>query len=188
MTLNTHPDLAIRIGAQANTAGDDFDLGQALSGYLAMVRVHTGQLSAADVANNFLYGPTLSPPGVLQAVELQMNVTSLPGPRTVGQAKVTADFANLKNVNVIGFSTVESSDPSVITITADGVYTAVKTGTATITATYQGRPVSQAVTVTEPPAMALKHRYSFGEAASATVRQSVRVGGADGQLKGNGGA
>ena len=59
--------------------GADPDFGQALSGYLALVRVHTGKLSDADVENNFLFGPTLTPPGELQTVTLQAERDHPPG-------------------------------------------------------------------------------------------------------------
>lgn len=184
-TLSTHADLPIRLAAQANTAGSDFDFGQALSGYLALVRVHTGKLSDADVANNFLFGPTLSPPGALESVALTVSATSLPGPRFFGQAQVVANFANLKNVNVTGFSELVSSNPEVVTVTPTGAYTAVKAGTATLSGTYQGRPVSQLITVLNPPALKLMHRYSFNEAPGSTTAADS-VGSAHGTLKGFG--
>lgn len=185
--LNTHPDMPIRIGAQSNTDGTDADFGQAYSGYVAMVRVHTGKLSDTDVANNFMFGPTLSQPGELQTVTLQTDRTTISGARAVGQARVIADYANLKNVSVTGFSTLESSDTNILTVAADGVYTAVKTGTATITATYLGRPASQLITITDPPPMGIKHRYSFNEPTTATTVEDSE-GNADGVLKGTGAA
>jgi hypothetical protein len=63
--LDTFFDQPIRLGAQGNTAGDDFDFGQALSGYIAAVRVHTGLLSDNDVKNNFLFGIEGTLPGNL---------------------------------------------------------------------------------------------------------------------------
>lgn len=182
--LNTHPDFPIRLAAQANTSGTDFDFGQALSGYIALVRVHTGKLSDADVANNFLYGPTLSPPGELQTVRIEVNRPTLYGARDVGQMKVLADFTNLKNLDVTGFSALESSDPDVIRVNAAGTYTAMAVGTAELRATYQGRPMSRVITVAEPPPLALKHRYSFSETAGTTVNDSV--GNAHGEVRGNG--
>lgn len=182
--LNTHPDLPIRIGAQSNTSGSDADFGQALSAYVAMVRVHTGELSATDVANNYLYGPTLTPPGELQTVTIETGRTTLQGARDYDQARVVADFAAFKNVNVTGFSALESSDPTVLAVTAAGEYTAVKVGSATIQGAYQGRPVSQAITVVEPP-LGLRHRYSFNEAPGTTTVEDSE-GDADGEVKGIG--
>jgi hypothetical protein len=185
MTLNTHADFPIRIAAQANTSGTDFDLGQALSGTIAMVRVHSGRLTDADVANNFLFGPTLKPPGQLQSVKVAVTRPTLAGVRDIGQASVIADFAELKNVNVSGFSTLESSDSSVVSVDAAGVYTAVKVGTAELRADYKGVKATATINVVAPPALALKHRYSFGEApGSKTVSDSK--GGANGVVKGIG--
>ena len=183
--LNTHADLPVRLAAQANTTGTDFDLGQALSGYLAMVRVHTGKLSDLDVANNFLFGPTLTPPGALESVALTVSAATLPGPRFFGQAQVVANFANLKNVNVTGFTELTSNDPEVLTVTATGAYTAVKAGTATLSGNYQGRPVSQLITVLDPPPLKLMHRYSFSETPGSTTAADS-VGSAHGTLKGDG--
>jgi len=183
--LNTHPDFPIRIGAQANTSGTGFDFGQALSGYIALVRVHTGKLSDADVANNFLFGPTLSPPGALQTVRLEVTRPTLYGRRDQGQARVIADYENLKGVDVTGFTKIESSDPGVLSVNAAGTYIAVTVGTAELRSSYQGRPVARVITVADPPALTLKHRYSFSEApGSTTVRDAV--GGADGVLRGAG--
>jgi hypothetical protein len=186
-TLSIWPDQQIRIGAQMNAGVTDFDFDQALSGYIAMVRVHTGTLSANDVANNFLYGPTLTPPGALQSVRVAASQTTLVGARAVGQAQLLANCANVQNLNVTGFSPLESSDPTVLTVDAFGVYVALKPGTATLSGTYQGMTATQLITVTPPPPLELKHRYSFSEAVgSTTVDDSV--GTADGVVKGLGAA
>lgn len=183
--LNTHADFPIRVGGQADSAGTGFEPGFSLSGYLAMVRVHTGQLSDADVANNYLFGPNVLPPGELEGVKLTLNWPTLTGERAVGQALFTADYANLKNVNVLAFGTLESSDPTVLTVATNGVYTALKLGTATLKGTYQGREATQLVTVVDAPGLELKHRYSFSDsAAGTTVKDSV--GTADGVVKGTG--
>lgn len=185
LTLNTHADFPVRIGAQtlADQSGPDF--AQALSGYIALVRVHTGKLTDLDVANNFLFGPTLAPPGQIQSVKVELSRPTLVGVRDVGQARVVVDFANLKNVDVTGFSTLESSNADVVTVNAAGTYTAVTLGTADVKATYQGVTVSASVAVVAPPGLALKHRYSFSETVGSTsVKDSV--GSADGTIMGNG--
>lgn len=183
--LATHAGFNIRVGAQANNLGDDFEFGQALSGYVALVRVHGGMLSGGDVANNFLYGAELTPPGDLLGVTLKASATTLVGPRATGQITVTADYANRKYLNVLPFSTVESSDPSILTIDANGAYTAVKAGTATIKVTYSGKQATQDITVLPPPATELKHRYSFSEAPGSTTTADSK-GTADGTIKGLG--
>ncbi len=186
VSLNTHSGHPVRLGAQANVAGTGFDFGQAFSGFIAVVRVHTGTLSEADVANNYLFGPTLSSPGEVQLVTVEASRPTLVGERDVGQARVLVDFANSKRVDLTGFSKFESGDPKVLTVDAAGAYIALKVGTARLVATYQGFTVETIVQVTAPPSLALKHRYSFNEAPGSTqVRDSV--GGADGVLKGQGG-
>lgn len=184
-SLDTYAAFPIRLGAQANNTGSDFDFGQALSGDIAFVRVHGGQLSAADIANNYLFGPTLSSPGALQSIDLVLSQALLPGVRYFGTVQVKANFENRQGLDVLAFSTLESSDPTVVSVDATGTYTALKPGTATLTATYKAKQSSKLVTVGTPPATALKHRYSFSEAAGVTtVKDSV--GTADGTVKGTG--
>lgn len=182
--LATHPGLPIRIAAQANTSATDFDFNQSLRGSIAMVRIHGGMLSGGDVANNYLYGVELTPPGELQGVTLRLSPATLLA-RAIGQAYVTADYANRKYLDVLPYCTLESSDPSVVTITANGVYTAVKVGTATIKASYGGKETTQEVTVTPLPPTELVHRYSFSEAPGITSVEDT-AGDADGTVKGNG--
>jgi hypothetical protein len=183
--LTTYPGDYIRIAAQANTTATDFDFGQALSGSIALVRIHGGMLSPADVANNYLYGAELTPPGALQGITLKLSAATLVGPRALGQASVTANYENRSYLNVLQFASIESSDPSVLTVDATGAYTAIKAGTATLKASYSGKDASVLVTVLPAPATELKHRYSFNEApGTTTVKDSA--GTADGLVKGNG--
>lgn len=185
MALNVYADFPIRIAAQANNSGSDFDFGAPLTGAIAMVRVHTGKLSDADVANNFLYGPTLKAPGQMQSLSVELSRPTMTGVRDVGQARVIVNFENLKNVDVTGFSTLESTQTGTLTVTPAGAYTAVGLGSSEIKATYQGLTVSAVVRVVAPPALELKHRYGFNEAPGATtVKDSV--GTADGVIKGLG--
>lgn len=183
--LATYADLPIRLGAQANTAGDDFDFAQAFSGYIARVRVHGGKLIEADVTNNFFYGIELTAPGALQAVALKMSKTELVGIGANVNASVMATFASRNYLNVSGFATFASSDPSVATVDKAGLITAVQVGTADITATFDGKQAKQTVTVKDLPSAKLIHRYSFSEApGTTTVKDSA--GTADGTVKGQG--
>ncbi len=182
--LNTYAEQPIRIAAQGNNSGSDFDFGQALSGSIALVRVHGGKLSDTDVANNYLYGPTLTPPGDLQSISLALTAETLYGSNYVAQGSVTATFAN-KTFDVNGFATFSSSDDTVATVDATGRIVARNLGVATITAAYNGKQDAKQVTVVAPPALALKHRYSFSEAAGVTTTKDA-VGTADGTLKGLG--
>ncbi len=183
--LAIHAGFPIRIAAQTVSAGDGYDAGQEFTGYLAMVRVHGGQLSAVDIANNFLFGPNLVDPGALESISLQSSYDTLYGVRDFATATVKADYANRKGMLVTAFSTLTSSDPSTITVDAAGTLVALKEGSAVITATYKGKSATKTVQVVAPPALALKHRYSFGEAAGSTTTKDS-VGTADGQIKGTG--
>ncbi|NWF86174.1 MAG: Ig-like domain-containing protein [Bryobacteraceae bacterium] len=183
--LNTHPDLPVRIAAQANTDGSATEFGQALSGYIARVRVHTGLLTEAAVRNNFLYGVELTPPGELQGISLTMSKPNLVGIRDTATLTVRADYANRDYLVVTGSSTFTSSDTNVITVSADGVLVARSIGTATITAAYEGKEASVTLQVAPLGAPKLVHRYSFSEAVGATTVDDS-VGNADGVIKGNG--
>ena len=78
--------------------------------------------------------------------------------------------------------TYSSSNPSVLTVDANGIVTTVSAGTSTLTASYGGKN-SPALTVTVVPVSAtLVHRYSFNETSGTTASDSV--GGADGTLTG----
>jgi len=78
--------------------------------------------------------------------------------------------------------TYSSSNPSVLTVDANGIVTAVGPGTAQLTASYGGKN-APALTVTVVPLNAtLVHRYSFSETSGTTASDSV--GGADGTLIG----
>jgi hypothetical protein len=135
--LNTHR-ISIRIGAQSNTSGTD-PIWPGLVAYIALVRVHTGKLTDADIAGNFLYGPTLSPPGELQTVTLSVDRPTIYGARAVGQARVVADYANLKNVDVTGFSTLGVQRFSGAHRGAGRRVHRAEDGQRHSTATYQGR-------------------------------------------------
>jgi hypothetical protein len=148
MTLDTHADFPIRIAAQTLADGSGPDFGQALSGYLATVRVHTGKLTDLDVLNNYFFGPTLVPPGELQSVTLTVETNTMleADLQTVSAA---ANFANFPGVRVLGLpgATVASDNLAVLTVDAAGLVTAVKAGTANLTFTYQGKTDSEAITV-----------------------------------------
>ncbi len=183
--LAIHPGNVIRVGAQSVQAGDAADPGQAFTGYISLVRVHGGEMSANDVANNYLFGPSLVDPGALEGITMTLSYETLYGPRDYSQATVTANYANLKNLAATDLSTYASSDPAIVTVNSKGAIVAVKEGSATITATYKGKTATKTVTVVAPPALTLKHRYSFSEATGASTTKDS-AGTADGVIKGNG--
>lgn len=184
--LDTFAGFPIRIGAQANTDGTGTDFAQSLTGYIGLVRVHGGALSANDIKNNFLYGMELTEPGTLTNVTLSVPATIV-GLRSRAQATVFANYTNRSYLFVNGQTTFESSNPDVATVDTNGIVTAVALGTAEISANYQGKKASQTVQVVANLPAKLVHRYSFGETVgSTTVKDSA--GTADGVVKGEGAA
>ncbi len=183
--LTTFASMPVRIAAQGDSDAVDFNFAQALSGAIGMVRVHTGALSDADVANNFLYGMEMTDPGTLNGITI-----SLPaGKQLIGDGAavmpiVTANFANRSYLDVVTLSTLSSSDTNIVTVGADGTLKAVKPGTATITASFRGITATKSVEVLKSTAT-LVHRYSFNDSVgSTTVKDSV--GTANGTIKGDG--
>ena len=155
------------------------------NGSIDEFRIWNGSLTPLQVAINAAAGPDrVGPvdPGALQAVHL--TVSSKLVKHAVKPAVVHADFADINNVNVTTLGTAfSSSDTNVVLIDARGVMTAAGTGTATLTASYNGKSDSATVTVFIAPAT-LAHRWSFDETSGATVRDSV--GSANGTLSAGG--
>ena len=173
----------IRVGAQALAGGTDFDFGQAFSGDIALIRVHSGELSAGDITNNFLYGIQGSAPGSLQGINLRFDSASLLGVGAVGQSIVTATYANGNYFLVTGSATYSSSDTNMVTVDSTGTLRGMALGSATITASYQGQQATASIQVRSGPPAVLKHRWSFRDAASSTT-VADSVGTANGTLMG----
>jgi hypothetical protein len=184
--LDTYANFSIRIGAQGDGTGAATDFGQALNGYIGLVRVQGGALTALDVKNNFLFGMELTDPGALQGITLKLSPTPIVGIPSIAHASVFANYANRNYLFVTGQSTFDSSNTNVATVDAAGVVTAHTLGSADITATFQGKKSTQTVQIVAGVPAKLVHRYSFSEApGSTTVADSV--GTANGILKGVGG-
>jgi hypothetical protein len=103
---------------------------------------------------------------------------------TIQQAQLVGDYSPVTGVllsspepgiDLNGVAPVySSSNPSVLTVNANGIVTAVSAGTATLTASYGGKN-SPALTVTVVPVTpTLVNRFSFSEpAGSLTVTDSI---------------
>jgi hypothetical protein len=179
--LDTFTNQPIKLAAQGATDGASLDFGQALSGYIAVVRVHGGLLSPADILNNYLLGINLTSAGALKSVKLQSDTNLILN--GFGQVSVMAAFASGTNADVTPFADYQSSATNVVTVSTNGLLHAIGVGSATITASYQGQQDTKTVQVAPPPKPALQHRWSFNDApGSLSVTDSV--GQASGTLFG----
>ncbi|HEV2436959.1 MAG TPA: LamG-like jellyroll fold domain-containing protein [Verrucomicrobiae bacterium] len=161
----------------------------------------TNEFSITDDGTNTIITVTNSI-GTLNSVAVQSSsgVTTLMQGTRQGVVAV-GNFANMSAVPLFaldaaqsGGGTVayQSSDATVATVSSNGVVTAIKPGTASITATYTGSTFgsfssvnSILITVT-PYANSLVHRYSFSESSGTTTADSVGGSAWNGTL--NGGA
>ena len=155
----------------------------AFNGSIDEFRIWNGALSPFQVAINAAAGPDVvgpSDPGTLAAAHLTVGASMSEGDQQ--QTTLFADFASVSNVNVTTLgSTFTSSDPTVLTVSSNGVVRAVGVGTATVTGTYNGKSDTKTIAVAAPQ-VALTHRWSFNETSGTTVADSI--GGATGNLVG----
>ena len=130
-------------------------------------RIYNGAIDPLQIAINDAAGPdtVVTNPGTLLAVNLHVSSTMIPG--SAQSAGLTGDFSDITNVSLQSLSGVlyTSSDPSVVSVNPSGYITAVQSGTATVTANFEGVMDSQVIQVTAPP-QTLIHRYSFSADAS----------------------
>jgi Concanavalin A-like lectin/glucanases superfamily/Bacterial Ig-like domain (group 2) len=161
----------------------------------------TNEFTITDDGTNTIVTVTNSI-GTLNSVAVQSSsgVTTMMQGTRQGVVAV-GNFANMSAVPLFaldaaqsGGGTVayQSSDVTVATVSSNGVVTAIKPGTASITATYTGSTFgsfsstnSILITVT-PYANSLVHRYSFSESSGTTTADSVGGSAWNGTL--NGGA
>lgn len=150
-------------------------------------RIYEGSMSEGDVALSYAAGPDALPgtsAGAVQSISLQLAAV-MSGSIGSQQSVLTANFQNAPGI-YIGQNmevTYWSSDPSVVSVTSAGVVTAVRPGSATITAIYHGMKDSKRVTVL-PSAQTLAHRWSFNEASGTTVLDSVAGAAGNGTVLG----
>ena len=156
-----------------------------LDGSVDELRIYDGALAPIEVAVSAAFGPGQPhrDPGPLQSIRLALTNTLALDARVT--ASVLATYFSLTNFDLIANSlsgvpglTLTSSDTNVLVVQANGLVRAATSGSATLTADYQGKTSTVAVTVTRPLAT-LKHRYSF------TTNANDSVGAAHGTLAGN---
>ncbi len=144
--------------------------------YFATVYSYSG--SGAATVFNLADAPTVNfiPPAVVQSLTLQTTSPLLMG--AVAQATVQANYVGGSSGDVTASATYSSGAPSVVSVSTNGVLTALAAGSATITATFQTKQSSNVVTVINPLVTNLRHRYPF------TTDASDVVGNANGTMQG----
>jgi uncharacterized protein YjdB len=161
-----------------------YALDPTLNASLDEFRIYDGALSAQQIAASAQTsgpGSTNLNPGSFIGIALQAPTPLLRGWQSAGIAVIgTWQFAT--NVNLVGDLdlTYSSSNTNVATIDANGNITALSLGSTTITANYQGNISTQVVTIVNPPAAPLVHRYAFNETSGIVVNDLV--GAAHGEL------
>lgn len=148
-------------------------------------RVYNGALDPLQIAIDSATGPTniVTNPGALQSVSLSV-ATNTMLLNLSQNASVLATYANVANVPVTSIPpiTYSSSNTNFVTVDANGVITAKGIGSATVTASFNGKSDNKVITVVQLP-LALAHRYSFDDTVS-TTNAFDSVGGAHGTLFG----
>ncbi|HXP61702.1 MAG TPA: LamG-like jellyroll fold domain-containing protein, partial [Dongiaceae bacterium] len=166
-------NLSSRLGA--NLGGTDFT-----AATIDEFRIYNGALDLFGIRANFAAGPNLVATnlGAPTSLTLKIDPSMVQGSRSIPHA--WAAFASVTNVDVTQTAdvTYSSSDPTVVSITPDGLVEAVGPGSATVTAALGGLKTAKPVTVFTTQTM-LVHRYSFTSDASDSV------GAQDGYLWGN---
>jgi Concanavalin A-like lectin/glucanases superfamily/Bacterial Ig-like domain (group 2)/Immunoglobulin I-set domain len=126
-----------------NVLGQDPFADPQFQGTLYELRIWNGVLSPLAIAVNSFAGPALLPTNyVPTTVYFNVATTNLLGGQTE-QGDVTADFAEpggtLASVEVtVGVTNWSSSNPGVVTVSSNGLLTAVGAGNATVSATVAG--------------------------------------------------
>jgi Concanavalin A-like lectin/glucanases superfamily len=160
-------------------------------------RIYNGALSSQGIAVSDRLGadPITIPSTILNFSGALLSLSlQVPASVQILQAaplRLLATYNGLTNWDIINNSifppaglSITSSDTNVLTYGADGLVHGISPGTATMTVIYQNTTNSAPVTVGNPAAAALAHRYSFSEADGATTTaDSMNSGGAwDGTL------
>ncbi len=150
------------------------------------------ELSASTAGGLTATAPiTVNPPAVTVT---QVLLQIAPGPTvSLGQTvtfTTTALFSDGNSQDVSGVASLSSSDPAVLAVSNAGSGTALKTGTAEVTATFEGvTSTPLAVTVTNLQVVGLEDvgassrlvSFSFDEAAATfTDLSSTAIGGSPG--------
>ncbi len=155
----------------------------AYAGTIDEFRIYDTAQNAVQIAGSFAAGPDTvsSDPGAPIALHVTVNSNVVRG--GVANVTVTADFAGINGVNLAGVPgfTLTSSDTNIFTVSASGQISALRLGSATLTASYGGVSEPRLITVVSGLPTTLRHRYSF----SADYDATDSIGGAHGAFMGN---
>lgn len=98
-------------------------------------------------------GPVLPDAEIVTLTSVEVTPTTLMATRGLDaatQLKLTAHLSNSKDVDVTGNGAWESSAPTVVAISPEGLATPLAAGSSTITGSYEGKSGSMTVTVRSP--------------------------------------
>jgi hypothetical protein len=158
-------------------------------------RIFNGALSSQDVAISDAAGdksiPSIVTNGPGAFVSQSLKVPATLKVLTAGSAKLLINYVNLTNFDLLGNSitppaglTVTSSDTNVLTYTSGGIIHGLNIGTAKLTVIYQGVTNTGSITVFNPPAPTLMHRYSFFNEPNGSLTATDSIAGFNGTLQG----
>jgi hypothetical protein len=152
-----------------------------LSADLDEFRIYDYVLTPEQVLGSFQAGSDVlfDDPGALLAIMLQAARTNLFLDETK-QLVVFGDFEHLSSINITASNiTYLSSDTNVLQVSTNGLVTALREGTSTITATLNAFSDDLTFTVSRIEPLNLVHRYPF------TTNADDVIGGAHGVLTNN---
>ena len=167
-----------------------YDADPYLTASIDEFRIYSGALTPEQVELNDLQGPGATNLDVGALSSIVVVATNYPAFASAVPPVILANYAHLTNFNLVatltagGNSTltgpqglvITSSDTNIVSVAAGNLLTTHRSGTVTLSATYQGK--SSSATIRVHNSSTLAHRYSF------TTDASDSVGGADGTLQG----
>jgi hypothetical protein len=156
-----------------------------LTGSIDEFRIYSGALTPQEIAVSDLSGPnsTNREPGAL--LSLSVPSVTVPAFSSMFAPTILASYANLTNFNLIPNAStapivglkLTSSNTNALNIVGNNMFQTLRPGTATITATFQGKTATGTITVENRGT--LTHRYSFTTDASDSVGTANGVNNGD---------
>jgi hypothetical protein len=146
-------------------------------GNISEVRIWNGAMDSVQAQTSAQLGPDAAnplDPGALNSISTVLNDSTMVL-NTLQRPVVTAQYANVSNINLTSYPGVSfaSSDTTKVTVVvdADGAQRlkAVGAGSASIVTSFGGKSATNAVTVITQPALQLTHRWKFFNNSAADV-------------------